>query len=82
MTVAGFFSGAMVAVLIGRFYSSATHCQYDSELPACNWQSFAGWGGLIGLVTLPALVLWRLRRRPRRREQGLGARDEKGRDDG
>jgi hypothetical protein len=65
MTVAGFFSGAMVAVLIGRFYSSATHCQYDSELPACNWQSFAGWGGLIGLVTLPALVLWRLRRRPR-----------------
>jgi hypothetical protein len=65
MAVAGFFSGAMVAVLIGRFYSSATHCQYDAELPACNWQSFAGVGGLIGLVTLPALVLWRLRRRPR-----------------
>ena len=65
MTVAGFFSGAMVAVLIGRFYSSATHCQYDAELPACNWQTFAGVGGLIGLVTLPALVLWRLQRRPR-----------------
>jgi hypothetical protein len=65
MAVAGFFSGAMVAVLIARFYSSATHCQYDAELPACNWQSFAGIGGAIGLVTLPVLVLWRLRRRPR-----------------
>jgi hypothetical protein len=65
MAVAGFFSGAMIAVLIARFYSSATHCQYDAELPACNWQSFAGVGGLIGLVTLPAAVLWRLRRRPR-----------------
>lgn len=65
MAVAGFFSGAMVAVLVARFYSSATHCQFDAELPACNWQSFAGVGGLIGVVTLPALVLWRLRRRPR-----------------
>ena len=65
MAVAGFFSGAMIAVLIARFYSSATHCQYDAELPACNWQSFAGVGGAIGVVTLPVLVLWRLRRRPR-----------------
>lgn len=65
MAVAGFFSGAMVAVLVARFYSSATHCQYSAELPACDWQDFAGGGGLIGLVTLPALVLWRLRRRPR-----------------
>ena len=62
MAIAGFFSGAMVAVLVARAYSWASHCQYDPELPACNWESFAGVGGLIGLVSLPTLVLLRLRR--------------------
>lgn len=62
MAIAGFFSGAMVAVLVARAYSWASHCQYDAELPACNWESFAAVGGLIGLVSLPALVLARLRR--------------------
>lgn len=62
MGVAGFFSGAMVAVLVARFYSWTTHCQYDVELPACHWETFAGVGGLIGLVTLPGMILFRLRR--------------------
>ncbi len=65
MAVAGFFSGAMVAVLVARLVSWATHCPYDAELPACNWQTFAGVGGLIGLISLPALVFLRLGR-PRR----------------
>lgn len=62
MAVAGFFSGGMIAVLVGRFYSWASHCPFNAQLPACNWQVFAGVGGLIGFVTLPALVLLRLRR--------------------
>jgi hypothetical protein len=65
MMVAGFFSGAMVSVLVARFVSWGTHCRYDAELPACNWPQYAGIGGLIGAVTLPALVFWQILR-PRR----------------
>lgn len=63
MTIAGFFSGAMVAVLVAKIRGGFIHCApADSELPACDWQIFAGVGGLLGMVTLPLLVLWRLRR--------------------
>jgi hypothetical protein len=60
--VGGCFSGAMVGVLVGKVVSEVTRCPVPEGLPACNWQVFAGYGGVIGLVTLPALVLWRLRR--------------------
>ncbi len=54
MTVAGFFSGAMVAVLVAKVRSAMIHCvPPDSELPACNWAQFAGVGGLLGALTLP-----------------------------
>jgi hypothetical protein len=78
MMVAGFFSGAMVAVLVAKFRGWAIHCQpADAELPACNWEQFAGVGGLIGAVTLPALVFWRLLlpRRGHQQSEGDGGRD-------
>jgi hypothetical protein len=52
----------MIGVLVGRIVTVVTKCQVNTELPACDWQVYAGWGGVIGLVTLPALVFWRLRR--------------------
>jgi hypothetical protein len=72
MTVAGFFSGAMVAVLIAKVRGAVMHCQPpDPELPACDWQQFAGVGGILGAVSLPVLVFWRLRMpRWRNRDQG------------
>jgi hypothetical protein len=60
-TVAGGFSGAMVAVLIGKFIGFLQRCSPDVGLPACNWNIYAGVGALVGVVTLPTLVLWRLR---------------------
>jgi hypothetical protein len=60
--VGGFFSGAMIGVLVGRVMTVVTKCPVGEGLPACDWQVFAGWGGVIGLVTLPALVFWRLHR--------------------
>ncbi len=79
MTVAGFFSGAMVAVLVAKVRSAMMHCTpVDPELPACNWQQFAGVGGLLGALSLPALVYWRLRRSaPGRRDNAAatGYRD-------
>jgi uncharacterized membrane protein len=61
MTIAGFFSMAMVGVLVARIVSWATGCRYEEGLPACNWWIFAAVGGVIGAVTLPTLIFRRLR---------------------
>jgi hypothetical protein len=60
--VGGFFSGAMIGVFVGKVVTEVTKCAVTEGIPACDWQVYAGWGGLIGLVTLPALVFWRLHR--------------------
>jgi hypothetical protein len=62
MTVAGFFSMAMVGVFVARVYSWMSRCPYMEAMPACNWWVFAGVGGVIGAITLPVLVLRRLKR--------------------
>ena len=61
MSVAGFFSGAMVGVLIGKFVGMARRCVPEPGLPVCDWHLFAFFGGLLGAISLPVLVLWRLR---------------------
>ena len=61
--VAGFFSGGMIGVFIAKIVGSARGCQPDTGLPACDWHVYAGVGMLIGVLTLPALALNRLRRR-------------------
>jgi hypothetical protein len=60
---AGFWSGGMVAVLIGRIVEGLRQSPSCEGLPICNWVSYAFIGGVVGAVTLPALVLRRLRRR-------------------
>ncbi|MFN2637320.1 MAG: hypothetical protein ABR585_09860 [Gemmatimonadaceae bacterium] len=61
-TVAGFFSGGMVAVLVAKFFGSVQGCQPAEGLPACNWYVYAGIGALLGALTLPVLALTRLNR--------------------
>ena len=63
-TVAGFFSGGMIAVLVAKFVGSAQGCRPPEGLPACNWWMYAGVGALLGAVTLPVLALGRLNSRP------------------
>jgi hypothetical protein len=60
---AGFWSGGMVAVLIGRIVEGLRGSPSCDGLPICNWNVYAAVGALIGAVTLPVLVLRRLRRR-------------------
>ena len=62
MAIAGFFSGGMVAVFIGKVVSRATGCDPGQDLPACGWYWFMLIGGVVGAITLPALTLWRLRK--------------------
>lgn len=59
-TVAGFFSGGMIAVMVGKFVGSIQGCQPTEGLPACNWWVYAGIGAVIGALTLPVLALKRL----------------------
>ena len=59
-TVAGFFSGGMIGVFIGKIVRLAQRCVPDPGLPACNWWVYAGVGGVLGAVTLPVLALRRL----------------------
>jgi hypothetical protein len=61
-TVAGFFSGGMIAVLVGKFVGSMQGCKPPEGLPACNWWVYAAVGAIIGAVTLPVLALRRLSR--------------------
>ncbi|MEP6780685.1 MAG: hypothetical protein ABJC26_12395 [Gemmatimonadaceae bacterium] len=61
----GGVSGAMTAVLIGKFIGFFQRCEPTQGLPACSWEVYAGWGAVIGALTLPTLAFWRLRRADR-----------------
>ena len=65
---AGFWSGGMVAVLIGRIVEGVRGSPSCDGLPICNWNVYAAVGALIGAISLPVLVLRRLRRRDVRQE--------------
>ena len=64
----GLWSGAMVAVLIGKIVEGLRGAPSCEGLPMCNWNVYAGIGAVIGAVTLPVLALARLRRRDVRRD--------------
>jgi hypothetical protein len=62
MTWIGFFSGAMVGVLISKgvaFFMKAPKCD---GIPTCDWGYYMLIGGAIGAVSLPLLVLSAMRR--------------------
>jgi len=61
-TLAGFFSGGMIAVLVAKFVGSMQGCKPPEGLPACNWWVYAGVGCVLGALTLPFLALRRLNR--------------------
>ncbi|MDQ6718475.1 MAG: hypothetical protein M3Z17_09040 [Gemmatimonadota bacterium] len=61
--VAGFFSGGMVGVFIAKIVGSAQRCEPPEGVPACNWPLYAVIGMAVGVLTLPALVLWRMTRK-------------------
>ena len=58
----GLMSGGMIGVLVAYVVGLVTGCQPPQGLPACNWGEYAMAGWVIGGVSLPILVLSRLRR--------------------
>ena len=71
MMVIGFFSGGMIGVLVGKLAGIARRCTPEPGLPACDWHLFALAGGLLGMASLPTLVLWRLRQSGRGAEHSV-----------
>lgn len=61
--VAGFFSGAMIGVLVAKIVGSIRGCQPAEGLPACDWHLYAGAGMLLGVITLPLLIVRRMRQK-------------------
>ena len=70
-TFIGLWSGAMVAVLIGKIVEGMRGAPACEGLPLCNWHVYAAAGAAAGAVSLPLLVLNRLRRRDARQEHTL-----------
>ncbi|HEX5830081.1 MAG TPA: hypothetical protein VFY16_03805 [Gemmatimonadaceae bacterium] len=61
-SVAGFFSGGMIAVLVSKFVAFLTRAPSCPDVPSCNWAEYMIVGAILGVVSLPTLALWRLRR--------------------
>ena len=62
LAVAGFFAGGMIAVAVGKVVGRLQGCTPDPGLPACNHTTYLVVGALIGVITLPAIAIWRARR--------------------
>jgi hypothetical protein len=62
LAVAGFFGGGMIGVAIGWFVTKATGCTPPEGFPICDIYRYWVPGMLIGMLTLPGIVIWRLRR--------------------
>jgi hypothetical protein len=58
---AGWWSGAMIAVLVGKIVGAIQRCPAGERGEPCNWHLYALAGAVIGAITLPMLALRRLR---------------------
>jgi hypothetical protein len=59
----GLFAGGMIAVFIAKVVGSIRGCEPATDLPACDWGSYALVGMLVGVVVFPTISIIRLKRR-------------------
>ena len=62
LAVPGVFGGGMLGAMVAKIVGSYTGCAPPEGIPACDLGTYVTSGSLIGIVLLPSLVLWRLRR--------------------
>lgn len=61
-TFIGLFGGGMISVLLAKIVSQALNEPQCEGLPTCNWLTWAARGGVVGMIILPTISVWRLRR--------------------
>ncbi len=61
-TFIGFFGGGMISVLLAKIVSQALNEPQCEGLPTCNWLTWAARGGVVGMIILPIVSVWRLKR--------------------
>lgn len=65
--VIGLAGGGMIAVLVAKVVGAIRGCAPDQETGApCGWTSYWTWGAWAGVLLLPTLTLWRMRRAEKR----------------
>jgi hypothetical protein len=61
--VVGLVAGGMIAVLVAKIVGATTRCLPDAETGApCDWSMYWTWGARIGVILVPVIVLWRMRK--------------------
>ena len=60
--VTGFVSGAMIAVLIGKFLAFLAREQSCEGVPMCDWYIWFWTGGALGALSLTVFIQTRLGR--------------------
>jgi hypothetical protein len=61
--ISGMMAFAMIAVLLAKAVGWARHCASDADTGApCDWLTYALRGGIVGLILVPTIVIWRMRR--------------------
>jgi hypothetical protein len=65
--VVGLVGGGMIAVLLAKIVGAIRGCAADSETGApCGWTTYWTFGAWVGLVVVPTLAIWRMRRGEKR----------------
>ena len=61
--VSGAMAFGMIAVLVAKLVGWARGCAPDAETGApCDWATFWLRGAVLGLLLVPTVVIWRMRR--------------------
>jgi uncharacterized membrane protein len=63
LSLSGFFAGGMIAVAFAKVVDKLKGCTPAPGLPACNHTTYLLVGGVIGLITLPTIAIWKARQR-------------------
>ena len=61
--VSGMMAFGVIAVFVAKVVGWSSGCPVEAETGApCNWLTYWLRGALIGLIVVPTLVIWRIRR--------------------
>jgi hypothetical protein len=58
--IVGYFAGGMMGVALAKLVGTLRRCTPVEGFPACDFQLYLQAGSLFGMVTLPAVIIWRL----------------------